>query len=230
MPGQTGKQISRPPWKKGYNPKQAPKNSAMTIATDNRPMSLEDYLAYSAAREVRYELVRGVLVDMGAERRINEKIALWLLSQLLQYIPVSLVARGTQLCVSSELVTARNPDLMVLTAELDDCLSQASQSLITLDMPAPALVVEIVSPGEPGEDNYDRDYVEKRQEYAARGIPEYWIVDPDRQVVLVLTLHGQTYQEQQFIGTDTIVSPALPKLNLTTQQLLSAGKPLRTVT
>ncbi|NJN49181.1 MAG: hypothetical protein HC805_04565 [Alkalinema sp. RL_2_19] len=43
-------------------------------------------------------------------------------------------------------------------------------------MPVPQLVVEVVSPGEPGEKNYDRDYVEKRCEYAARGIAEYWIV------------------------------------------------------
>ncbi len=197
----------------------------MTIATDNRPMSLEDYLAYSAAREVRYELVRGVLVDMGAESKLNAQIVMFLVVHLSTLgIPHYLLANKVEIVVSSDDATTRYPDLVLLTAELEALLEDTSRYLVQATMPAPALVVEVVSPGEPGEDNYDRDYVEKRQEYAARGIPEYWIVDPDRQIVLVLTLHGQTYQEQRFTGTDTIVSPALPKLNLTAQQLLSAGK------
>ncbi|MGB3559020.1 MAG: hypothetical protein WBG66_06520 [Geitlerinemataceae cyanobacterium] len=53
--------------------------------------------------------------------------------------------------------------------------------------PAPWMAIEIVSPGKPGEENYDRDYVEKRRESAERGIPEYGIIDPSRQVVLVVT-------------------------------------------
>jgi Uma2 family endonuclease len=57
------------------------------------------------------------------------------------------------------------------------------------------LVMEVVS-----EDDPDRDLVTKRAEYAAAGIPEYWIVDPRDQSVTVLT-HSQlndqpnTYEE-----------------------------------
>jgi Uma2 family endonuclease len=43
------------------------------------------------------------------------------------------------------------------------------RSTITEDMPAPLLVVEVVSPGKANE---DRDYRYKRSEYAARGIAE----------------------------------------------------------
>jgi Uma2 family endonuclease len=45
------------------------------------------------------------------------------------------------------------------------------------------LVVEVVS-----EDDPDRDWETKRIEYAAAGIPEYWIVDPRDETVTVLTL------------------------------------------
>jgi Uma2 family endonuclease len=79
------------------------------------------------------------------------------------------------------------------------------------------LVVEVVSPGKPGTDNYDRDYIPKRQEYATRGIPEYWIVDPDRAVVLVLTLTDGKYQEQAFTGSQPIGSPSFLNLNLTAE-------------
>lgn len=42
-------------------------------------------------------------------------------------------------------------------------------------------MVEIVSPGQE-----NRDYRYKRSEYAARGIAEYWIIDPMQQKVTVL--------------------------------------------
>lgn len=51
------------------------------------------------------------------------------------------------------------------------------------------LVIEVVSPDKP-----ERDYEEKRKEYARAGIPEYWIVDPQQQLVTVLVLHGVQYQ------------------------------------
>jgi Uma2 family endonuclease len=183
----------------------------MAIAA-NRKMTLEEYLNYDDGTDTRYELVDGVLVEMGAEHRLNKKIALWLLSQFLQFVPIDLIARGTQISVQSRFVTVRTPDLMILTEELDWALSRENQSLITFGMSAPMLVVEVVYPGEPGEKNYDRDYIEKRREYADQGIPEYWIVDPYRQVVLVLTLVEKSYQEQRFTGQMAIVSPTFPSV------------------
>jgi Uma2 family endonuclease len=52
------------------------------------------------------------------------------------------------------------------------------------------LVVEIVSPDDPG-----RDFVTKRQEYAEVGIPEYWIIDPETDTILMLRLDGDRYTE-----------------------------------
>jgi Uma2 family endonuclease len=47
------------------------------------------------------------------------------------------------------------------------------------------LVVEVVS-----EDDPDRDWVEKRKEYAQAGIAEYWIVDPRDATVTILPLEA----------------------------------------
>ncbi|MCY6489699.1 Uma2 family endonuclease [Leptolyngbya sp. GGD] len=186
--------------------------------------TIEEYLAYDDGTDTRYELVDGVLVNMGSEKRLNEKIALWLLSQFLQVVSIDLIARGTQIAVKSSSVTARNPDLMILTEDLDQMLSQQNQSLITANMPAPVLIVEVVSPGEPGSENYDRDYIDKRREYAERGILEYWIIDPARSVVTVLRLDGKQYQEVgQFQDSDIVLSPSFPQLNLTAMQILKSG-------
>ena len=50
------------------------------------------------------------------------------------------------------------------------------------------LVMEVVSPGE---DSRERDWVEKRELYAAAGIAEYWFVDPEREEIVVFTLNAQ---------------------------------------
>ena len=50
------------------------------------------------------------------------------------------------------------------------------------------LVVEIVSPDDPG-----RDTRTKRRDYAEARIPEYWIVNPLDETITVLTLAGGEY-------------------------------------
>ena len=49
------------------------------------------------------------------------------------------------------------------------------------------LVMEVLS------SNRELDLVTKRREYAQASIPEYWIVDPTRRTITVLTLEGQDY-------------------------------------
>lgn len=53
------------------------------------------------------------------------------------------------------------------------------------------LVIEVVSLEKR---DRDRDLVQKPLEYAAAGIPEYWIVDPKEQTVTVLALDGEQYR------------------------------------
>ncbi len=195
----------------------------MTIAPTRR-MTLEEYLTYDDGTDSRYELVDGTLVEMGAETDENNLIGMFLISLFLQFVPHYCLRRGTEITISGHDATSRIPDLLVLTEEGAIALPAKQRSLITPDMPTPAFVIEVVSPGKPGEPNYDRDYIEKRREYAARSIPEYWIVDPDRQVVMVLTLTGQVYEEQSFSGTATIASPTFPNLSLTAEQIFNAGQ------
>ena len=192
----------------------------------SRFRTFEEYAALdpSGLPEGNYELVNGVIVEMGAETDQNVLIAGFLVSVLLQFAPHYLLRRGTEIAVSSDLVTSRYPDLMVVTEEIHHAMKRDKRSLIGLDLPAPRLVIEVVSPGEPGSDNYDRDYIEKREEYARRSIPEFWLIDPMRAVVLVLTLVGSTYQAAEFRGSDRIQSTQFNQLDLTAQQILSAGE------
>ena len=64
------------------------------------------------------------------------------------------------------------------------------------------------------------DYIKKRSEYAARGIGEYWIVDPVQQKVTILELVEGFYEEKVYRDSDRIYSPLLTKNDLTVEEVL----------
>ena len=99
----------------------------------------------------------------------------------------------------------REPDLVVLLDENDP--RRGRQFWTGAD-----LCIEVVSPDHP-----DRDYVDKRADYAEIGVPEYWIVDPRPRTarnprgrtIRVLTLEGEEYRETVFGDGDTAAGPLL---------------------
>ena len=196
----------------------------MTQATRPR-LTLEEFLTYDDGTDTRYELVDGVLVEMGAESTINTLIAGFLFLQFaVMGIPAYRIGFKQWIAVSDSTATARDPDLMVHSEASFVAIEGASQAIVRAEMPNPLLVVEVVSFGNPGSENYDRDYVEKPKEYAARGIPEFWQIDPGRAVVIVLTLKNGAYEAREFRGEDQVISVAFPDLQLTADQILRAGR------
>ena len=88
------------------------------------------------------------------------------------------------------------------------------------------LCVEVVSPDDP-----DRDHAEKRADYAAAGVTEYWIVDPrpktprDRRgrTVTVLILDNGAYRERVFEEGETAAGELLPGLTADVTACLNAA-------
>ena len=81
------------------------------------------------------------------------------------------------------------------------------------------LVMEVVS-----EDDPDRDLITKRHEYAAAGIPEYWIVDPRNKSILVLTLDGKEYVAHcEVRGAGQVRSKLLDGFTLDAAAVFAAG-------
>ncbi len=187
--------------------------------------TIEEFLNYDDGTDTHYELVDGALVELPTESWDSSTISIFLLTQFLPFVAYYLIRhKDTEIAVESSSVKARIPDLMVVT-ETTAIDMTGQKGLIPLDTPPPILVVEVVSPGEPGTDNYDRDYIQKRSEYAARGIPEYWLIDPHLNLVLILGWQDGQYSEiGQFRANEPIVSFTFPDLQLTAEQILSAGR------
>ena len=80
----------------------------------------------------------------------------------------------------------------------------------------PLLIVEIVSP-----ESTKRDYRYKRSEYAALEVPEYWIIDPQENKIMVLLLNEGLYEETSFTEEEKIISTIFTELETTVNDVLS---------
>jgi Uma2 family endonuclease len=184
-------------------------------------MTFDEYLAYDDGSDTRYELVDGELVAMPPESPENLMLARFLLAELMKHVPLTLIAYNTEVEVSGRRARCRVPDLLVHTEASLAALAGATRATITRDMPPPALVVEVVSPGA---NNRSRDYRHKHTEYAARGIAEYWIIDPEeRQVTVCQWVDGQ-YEDVIVKGAEPLPSVVIPALALTVDQLFALGQ------
>jgi Uma2 family endonuclease len=188
----------------------------ITIPVTLKPLTLEEYLNYDDGTDTRYELEDGVLIEMPPESPLNLSIARKLLLELIKHIASELVVWGTEIEVPSKKVKIRIPDLIVHSSESLAALTGVTRSTITLDMPSPSLVIEIVSPGTI---NRNRDYRYKHTEYAARGIAEYWIIDPENQQVTVCQWVEGKYEDMIFKGNNPISSIVIPSFQLTPDEI-----------
>jgi Uma2 family endonuclease len=190
-------------------------------------MNLEAYLSYDDGTDTRYELVDGKLFPVLTESTLNTQIAVFLIQTAFEMgIPPYRIGIKHTTELPSQFVTVREPDLIIHSEASISALKDFEPACLKLLEPNPLLVVEVVSPGDEASDNYQRDYVQKRSGYAARGIPEYWLIDPDpdRAWVKVGTLNDGAYDFQDFTGPQVIVSSTFPKLTLTAVQILTAGR------
>lgn len=204
--------------------KSTTQSTTQSTAKSLQFKSFDEYLAAdpSDLPEGRFEYWDGELVPIMSEAFDNGTIAIALLLALVAIgVPFELVK--THFCEVEVPGRPRTrfPDLVVVD-EFHVALLK-KRATITQKMPPPRLIAEVVSPGDQDSDNYQRDYVLKPRQYAAIGVPEYWLIDPDRAWVMVGTLTDGVYDYQTFRGDEAIASPTFPALKLTAAQLLRLG-------
>jgi len=166
----------------------------------------------------RYELVRGRLQLMPTASGLHAAICTYLTYVLVCY----LAERGSEgvarngISVRTEEATSRITDVTVCSRSLwEQIVARPGAGILDFEE-KPILVIEIVST------NRRDDYIRKRAEYNFCGIPEYWIVDPQRQVVLVFSNpeRPEGYEVEEYgIGTQ-LRSPQFPELTLAIDTVL----------
>jgi Uma2 family endonuclease len=147
-------------------------------------LSEEDYLWLSDHTSRLIEFTDGFIEELPMPTRTHQLILKLLLRLFEQAVePAGGIVLFAPMRVRLAPFRFREPDLLLLL-DADDPRNQDRY------WRGADLVLEIVSPDKP-----ERDLVEKREEYAAAGIPEYWIVNPLNRTITVLTLDGDIYRE-----------------------------------
>ncbi|MBI5368746.1 MAG: Uma2 family endonuclease [Planctomycetes bacterium] len=181
-----------------------------------RRMPLEEFAGAAGERGYRYELSRGVVVVAGIPDLPHARVLFELDRQVIPWIAthrnaVDFYGSGDQ-CVLRlpGAQTERHPDRAFY-------LTPAPDPVNPWDRWIPDIMVEVVSAG--GE---ERDYQEKRADYLAAGVREYWILDPQTRAVLVLQRVGDTFREVR--PTLEYATPLLPGLLLKVPGLFEAAE------
>lgn len=204
----------------------------MIALSDNKPLSFDEFVEwYPEDAEHRYELRRGVIVEMPKPKGKHSEIAGFLIKQFnnaidRQALPYFIPKE----CIVKLLDnTGYEPDVIVV-----DRLSLVEEprwesASILENGHSLKVAVEVVST------NWRDDYTVKISDYENLGIQEYWIADylgiggrryigsPKQPTLTVCTLVDGEYDLQQFRGSDRILSSTFPQLELTATQIFTAG-------
>ncbi|MFS8118799.1 MAG: Uma2 family endonuclease [Microcoleus sp.] len=206
----------------------------MTQAVSTKPVTFDEFIDwYPENSENRYELHNGAIVEMPKATGEHSEVSGFLVAELnfevrrlgLPYfLPKECVVKA-----DNEL-SGYEPDAIVLDRQGTNSEPRwKKESIITMGSSV-RLIVEVVST------NWRDDYGYKLVDYEALGISEYWIADylglggrryignPKQPTFFVHHLVDDEYQMSQFRGDDRVVSPTFPELNLTVQQIFSAGR------
>ncbi|HEY4235547.1 MAG TPA: Uma2 family endonuclease [Lacipirellulaceae bacterium] len=149
--------------------------------------SEEAYLDLTDGTNRRIELIDGRLEFLPMPTELHQALAGFLYHALLNFV----TKRGLGIVPFPPLRVRiprghyREPDILFLRNENFQLRSNRIWN-------GADLVMEVVSPDPK---DHQRDYEEKLADYAAAGISEYWIIDAERQVVVVYCLKDGRYNQ-----------------------------------
>ena len=191
-------------------------------ADHGRRMSLADFEHVETVEGRRYELGRGVIIVSEVPNPPHLAQVNALRFQLTAYALAhpgriySIAGGGECKILLSALDSERHPDLAIYRTPPPGDESDVWYIWV------PEIVIEVVSP-----DSEHRDYVDKREEYLAFGVLEYWIINADREEMLVLRRHGGRWAEQPVRPPQTYSTRRLPGLVLDGAAVFQAARAVR---
>ena len=179
----------------------------MTNQDETRRYTYADLLSWTG--EERYELLEGKLVRRTGASSVHQGVVLQLSLQIgrwlegksprLFFAPLDVCLFAEETDPPDRVDTVLQPDLMVL----------CDPKKITAGgvRGAPDLVVEVLDP-----DTRKRDFGEKFRLYSEAGVREYWLVDPEAEIVLVMHAEDGAFSRtcHLYHSDDTIPVSVLP--------------------
>ena len=173
--------------------------------------SYADYLVWKIKERV--ELLKGKILEMSVPSPIHQEISGNLQGALFVFLKnskcklytapfdVRFPQKG-----ESQVYTVVQPDLCVV-CDLEKIDSKGCVG-------APDLVFEILSPG-----NSKKEMKSKFALYQEEGVREYWVVDPERELVFVYVAENKKFRPTIPIADDYVCSTIFPDFKIHTADI-----------
>ena len=159
----------------------------MAIKPERFILTYEDYLQLPDDRN-RYEILEGQLLvtppPSTEHQNVVTSLAALLFNDVRRHRSGKVLVAPCAVQLSD--ITVVEPDILFVSRPRMNIILESR-----VDGP-PDLVVEVLSPS-----TAKRDTDWKRQTYAYYGVPNYWVIDPDRRELVAYVLESADYREAQ---------------------------------
>lgn len=167
---------------------------------------------YALPEGQRAELIDGQIYSMSPPNYLHQKLVIELSSEIKNYIKANngsceVLPAPFAVFLNNDDKTYVEPDISVICDrnKLDDRGCNG----------APDWIIEIVSPS-----SKRMDYFTKLFKYRTASVKEYWIVNPEKQQVLVYDFAGDGEKTDTYSFTDTIKAGIYSNLEIIISELL----------
>jgi Uma2 family endonuclease len=173
-------------------------------ATQEKRMTVEEYIQYELQSEVRHEYIDGQLIEMPGEKKINNKVATFLTAYFFSFMEekgYSIYSHDLKVSIPGGS-RFYYPDWLITR----DDSTQAGPFSDYIDY-NPELIVEVIS-----KTSRTRDMVDKYLDYIKiPSLKYYLIIDPERRYVMVHSKseNGKWESEAYSEKTDVVPLPLL---------------------
>ncbi len=168
----------------------------------------QDYL--QLPEDKRYEIIDGDLFMVPSPNENHQRTLSNIFYIFSHYVREN--DTGIVYCAPFDIIFSEEdivqPDIIFISNE--------NKKIITKEniRGAPDLLVEILSPS-----TSKRDIGIKKKLYARNGVKEYWIVDPENEIVEVFRLCGKEYQSKKYHKKDRLGSIVIKDLDFEVKEI-----------
>lgn len=164
-------------------PDEAREIGNYSVARKQGEYTAEDY--YALPDERRAELIDGIIYDMSSPTFVHQSIVSEIHWQISDFIrknrgQCQVLTSPVDVRLDCNNKTILQPDLLVL-CDRDKIMRWGI-------MGAPDFVLEVLSPSTKW-----KDAIKKLEKYRSAGVREYWMIDPDKQKLIVYQFEEEVY-------------------------------------